>query len=111
MGVIEDDFSKFSSWGDPAAAEYEALSIPQHRIEYFKYRGVKVWDKKERLDEVFGSTAPDSVGILQFIDDVNAALGEEELRGEGNDVSILKFKIRGIYCCYGIAYLFEVTAQ
>ena len=31
VGVVEDDFSNFSSWGDPAAAEYEALSIPQHR--------------------------------------------------------------------------------
>ena len=36
-------------------ADYEALAIPQHRIEYFKYRGAKVWDKKSRLDLVFGS--------------------------------------------------------
>ena len=36
-------------------ADYEALAIPQHRIEYFKYRGTKVWDKKSRLDLVFGS--------------------------------------------------------
>ena len=39
-----------------AAAEYEDLAIPQHRIEYFKYRGTKVWDKKSRLDLVFGSS-------------------------------------------------------
>ena len=110
VGIVEDDFSKFSSWGDPAAAEYEALSIPQHRIEYFKYRGVKVWDKKERLDEVFGSTSANSVGILKFMADVNADLGEEGNEGRCN-VSILKFKIRGINYCYGIAYLFEVTAQ
>ena len=86
-GVVEDDFSKFSSWGDPAAAEYEALSIPQHRIEYFKYRGVKVWDKKERLDEVFGSTSADSIGILNFMGNVDAHhLGEEEENEEARNL-------------------------
>ena len=50
-----------------AAAEYEDLAIPQHRIEYFKYRGTKVWDKKSRLDLVFGSSG-DNHG--KTIDDV-----------------------------------------
>ena len=77
VGVVEEDFSKFSSWGDPAAAEYEALSIPQHRIEYFKYRGVKVWDKKERLDEVFGSTSSNSIRIVSFIKQIDAKIDEE----------------------------------
>ena len=39
-----------------ASAEYEDLAIPQHRIEYFKYKGTKVWDKKSRMDLVFGSS-------------------------------------------------------
>ena len=47
-----------------------------HRIEYFKYRGVKVWDKKERLDEVFGSTSVNSIGILDFIKDIDAKIDE-----------------------------------
>ena len=72
-GIIEDQFSKFSNWGHLAEAEYEALAIPQHRIEYFKYKGTKVWDKKSRLDLVFGSSG-DNKGktiedIMNEIDD------------------------------------------
>jgi 2'-5' RNA ligase len=72
-GLVEDEFSKFSNWGNLAEAEYEALAIPQHRIEYFKYRGFKVWDKKSRLDLVFGS-AGDNGGksiedIMNELDD------------------------------------------
>ena len=79
VGIVEDNFSKFSAWGDIASAEYEALAIPQHRIEYFKYRGVKVWDKKARLDEVFGSTEVGSgLGILEFMNRIDRAAGNEE---------------------------------
>jgi hypothetical protein len=95
-GIVEDPFTKFSNWCDlvinfprysmlhnfllcvfsvsiKASADYEALAIPQHRIEYFKYRDTKVWDKKTRLDLVFGS-AGDNQGktiedIMNDIDD------------------------------------------
>ena len=68
MHKINKEISKFQ-----AEAEYEALAIPQHRIEYFKYRGFKVWDKKSRLDLVFGS-AGDNGGksiedIMNELDD------------------------------------------
>jgi hypothetical protein len=49
LGVLEVPFSKFE-WG----------VIVQHRILYFKYKGIIIWDKrgttrKERVDDVFGS--------------------------------------------------------
>jgi uncharacterized protein (UPF0248 family) len=53
VGVIEKPFSSFS-WEDIASVDYDVLAIPQHRIQYFKYRGTKVWDKNVRLDNVFG---------------------------------------------------------
>lgn len=57
----EDPFEKFSHWCDLASVceEDEVLAIPQHRIQYFKYRDTKVWDKNSRLDLIFGSTSPD----------------------------------------------------
>eukprot|EP00095_Tigriopus_kingsejongensis_P002159 maker-scaffold248_size238799-snap-gene-1.24 protein:Tk02159 transcript:maker-scaffold248_size238799-snap-gene-1.24-mRNA-1 annotation:"hypothetical protein SPRG_11048" len=71
VGIVEEPFAKFSNWCDLANAEIEALSIPQHRIQYFKYKGSKVWDKKAKVDEVFGSTGSE-VGIAGFMDRVDA---------------------------------------
>ncbi|CAH1272946.1 LENG9 [Branchiostoma lanceolatum] len=57
-GVQERPFDDFT-WGDLSDAEIDDLAIPQHRIQYFKYHDEKVWDKNERLDNVFGSTGSD----------------------------------------------------
>ena len=54
-GVIENNFTAFC-WDDLASVDHMALAIPQHRIQYFKYHDIKVWDKNDRLDNVFGST-------------------------------------------------------
>ena len=54
-GVVEKAFSSLS-WQDVASVDYNTLAIPKHRIQYFKYKNVRVWDKNERLDDVFGST-------------------------------------------------------
>lgn len=54
LGVVEKGFIELS-WEDIASVDYNTLAIPKHRIQYFKYRDVKVWDKNERLDHVFGS--------------------------------------------------------
>lgn len=51
VGVIEKPFSDFA-WKDISVG---ALSIPQHRIQYFKFRGDIVWDKVQNFDNVFGS--------------------------------------------------------
>ena len=55
VGLQERPFTAFT-WEDLASVDQFALAIPQHRIQYFKYKNVKVWDKNERLDNVFGST-------------------------------------------------------
>ena len=54
-GLKEKYFNAFS-WEDIASVDYTVLAIPKHRIQYFKYRGEIVWDKRVRLDNVFGST-------------------------------------------------------
>ena len=55
LGVVEKKFTSFS-WEDIASVDYTVLAIPKHRIQYFKYKDVKVWDKASRLENVFGST-------------------------------------------------------
>lgn len=54
-GIVEKYFSAFS-WEDLASVDYDVLAIPKHRIQYFKYRKQKIWDKPTRMDNVFGST-------------------------------------------------------
>lgn len=55
QGIQEKYFSAFS-WEDISSVDYNVLAVPKHRIQYFKYKDVKVWDKSERVDNVFGST-------------------------------------------------------
>ena len=54
-GIQEQPFNLFN-WVNPAEANWDDLHIPEHRIEYFKYDGHIVWEKKSRTDNVFGST-------------------------------------------------------
>lgn len=54
-GIQEKYFSAFS-WEDIASVDYDVLAVPKHRIQYFKYRQQKIWDKPTRMDNVFGST-------------------------------------------------------
>ena len=65
LGIIEKPFSSFS-WEDIASVDYSVLAIPKHRIQYFKYRDVIIWDKRTRLDKVFGSTG-DGKQIYEII--------------------------------------------
>ncbi|CAD5115564.1 DgyrCDS4526 [Dimorphilus gyrociliatus] len=55
VGLVEKSFSAFS-WEDIASVDYYTLAIPKHRIVYFKYKKLIIWDKRKRLDNVFGST-------------------------------------------------------
>eukprot|EP00094_Tigriopus_californicus_P013733 TCALIF_13289-PA protein Name:"Similar to Leng9 Leukocyte receptor cluster member 9 (Mus musculus)" AED:0.00 eAED:0.00 QI:80/1/1/1/0.5/0.33/3/63/366 len=70
VGIVEEPFSRFSNWCDLPNAEQDALAIPQHRIQYFKYRDTKVWDRKSRVDHVFGSTG-NTMGIMEFMDQID----------------------------------------
>lgn len=83
LGVVEKDFDAFS-WEDIASVDYNTLAIPKHRIQYFKYRGQVVWDKRVRLDDVFGSTGGKT--IIEVIDEfkkINNVVDEEQ--DEGNN--------------------------
>ena len=63
IGIQEKKFTDFS-WEDIASVDYNVLAIPKHRIQYFKYKDVKVWDKQERMDKVFGSTGMERILLL-----------------------------------------------
>lgn len=85
IGIIERPFDDFS-WVDIASVDYDVLSIPRHRIQYFKYCNEIVWDKRERLDNVFGSTGSgvtiyDVVNrkMLDKTDEISPVEEEEEI--------------------------------
>lgn len=71
-GVVEKPFTSFH-WEHLALVDDDQLAIPQHRIQYFKYKGTKVWDKNERLDHVFGS-AGSGVRIQEKIEEIDEEL-------------------------------------
>lgn len=57
LGVVERPFSDFNWDTDPCDCNYSVeLVLPRHRIQYFTYRGHRVWDRHSRTDRVFGST-------------------------------------------------------
>ncbi len=58
IGIVEKAFNCFS-WEDIASVDYSTLAIPKHRIQYFTYKDEIIWDKRTRLDKVFGSTGND----------------------------------------------------
>ena len=76
LGLQEEHFSSFG-WEDLAGADYEVLAIPQHRIQYFKYKTEQVWNKSNRMDLVFGSTGS-HVTILEAMENIDSKLEEEE---------------------------------
>ncbi|XP_059196035.1 leukocyte receptor cluster member 9 [Centropristis striata] len=57
LGVLERPFNDFNWDTDPCDCDYSSeLALPRHRIQYFTYRGHRVWDRHSRTDRVFGST-------------------------------------------------------
>ncbi|XP_005093489.1 leukocyte receptor cluster member 9 [Aplysia californica] len=75
-GLMEKYFSAFS-WEDLSAVDYDVLAVPKHRIQYFSYKGVKVWDKPRRVDNVFGSASG-----TKTIDVVIRELEQEQSTGQ-----------------------------
>ncbi|KAL3060087.1 hypothetical protein OYC64_014639 [Pagothenia borchgrevinki] len=75
LGVLERPFNDFNWDTDPCDCDYTVeLALPRHRIQYFTYRGHRVWDRHSRTDRVFGSTgqslAPPFGGVEE-VKDVN----------------------------------------
>ncbi|XP_034465719.1 leukocyte receptor cluster member 9 [Hippoglossus hippoglossus] len=57
LGVLERPFCDFNWKASPCDCDYTTeLALPRHRIQYFTYRGLRVWDRHTRKDRVFGST-------------------------------------------------------
>ncbi|XP_055005799.1 leukocyte receptor cluster member 9, partial [Boleophthalmus pectinirostris] len=57
LGVLERPFCDFNWETSPCDCDYNTeLALPRHRIQYFTYRGQRVWDRHSRMDRVFGST-------------------------------------------------------
>ncbi|CAF2963835.1 unnamed protein product [Rotaria sp. Silwood2] len=68
LGLQERPFNDFDFKTDLSTISdrhTNILAIPKHRIQYFKYANEIIWDKKSRIDLIFGST-----GSQQTIDDV-----------------------------------------
>ncbi|XP_056236397.1 leukocyte receptor cluster member 9 isoform X1 [Seriola aureovittata] len=57
LGVLDRPFCDFNWDTNPCDCDYTSeLALPRHRIQYFTYRGHRVWDRHSRTDRVFGST-------------------------------------------------------
>uniref|UniRef100_A0A8C5QMD3 C3H1-type domain-containing protein n=1 Tax=Leptobrachium leishanense TaxID=445787 RepID=A0A8C5QMD3_9ANUR len=76
LGIIEKPFAEFS-WEDLASVGHDVLAIPKHRIQYFKYKRLVVWDKTTRVDNVFGSTGSGTT-ILDIINQYENMECEEQ---------------------------------
>lgn len=74
LGVLERPFVDFNWDTDPCDCDYASeLALPRHRIQYFTYRGHRVWDRHTRSDRVFGSTGQSLAPPFG---------GEEEIKGK-----------------------------
>lgn len=74
LGVLERPFNDFNWDTNPCDCDYSAeLALPRHRIQYFTYRGHRVWDRHTRTDRVFGSTGQSLAPTFG---------GEEEVKGK-----------------------------
>lgn len=82
-GVVEKPFTAFT-WEHLSMVGLDQLAVPQHRIQYYKYKNVKVWDKSERLDLVFGSAGGNTT-IREVIQRVDKELEEKRTCGFYDD--------------------------
>lgn len=72
LGVLERPFDDFTWDTNPCDCDYSAeLALPRHRIQYFTYRGHRVWDRHTRTDRVFGSTGQSLAPPFGRVEEVN----------------------------------------
>ncbi|ETV98563.1 hypothetical protein H310_08687 [Aphanomyces invadans] len=62
LGIMERPLMSFN-WSDISTLSHMETAIPKHRIQYFKWKGAIVWDKRCRLDRVFGSSGHEPVSF------------------------------------------------
>eukprot|EP00164_Ancoracysta_twista_P004522 GFYU01006102.1.p1 GENE.GFYU01006102.1~~GFYU01006102.1.p1 ORF type:complete len:1730 (-),score=510.95 GFYU01006102.1:75-5264(-) len=86
-GIQEKMFTDFDWENAIDTVDNNTLAIPQHRIEYFKYRDAFVWHKADRIDDFFGSLGGKK--IAQAIYDYDLAhpfpSDDEGTDGDGSD--------------------------
>lgn len=86
LGVLERPFCEFNWETNPCDCDFTTeLALPRHRIQYFTYRGQRVWDRHSRTDRVFGSTgqslAPPFGGEGEVEEDQEGSTPNEDVRG------------------------------
>lgn len=90
LGVLERPFNDFNWDTNPCDCDYTTeLALPRHRIQYFAYRGHRVWDRHTRTDRVFGSTGQSLAPPFG---------GEEEVKGKKTPFILLYLYL--LYCTY-----------
>ncbi|KDO17067.1 hypothetical protein SPRG_17508, partial [Saprolegnia parasitica CBS 223.65] len=62
IGTVERNFAAFN-WADISTLSQNETAIPQHRIQYFRWRDEIIWDKRVRLDRVFGSSGHEVIAF------------------------------------------------
>ncbi|XP_029959617.1 leukocyte receptor cluster member 9 [Salarias fasciatus] len=84
LGVLERPFNEFNWDTNPCDCDYSSeLALPRHRIQYFAYRGHRVWDRHTRTDRVFGSTGQSLAppfGKEEEVEGTNAGNHEQQQR-------------------------------
>lgn len=86
LGVLERPFCEFNWETNPCDCDYTTeLALPRHRIQYFAYRGQRIWDRHSRTDRVFGSTgqslAPPFGGEGEVEEDLERPTPNEDVSG------------------------------
>lgn len=86
LGVLERPFCEFNWETNPCDCDYTTeLALPRHRIQYFTFRGQRVWDRHSRTDRVFGSTgqslAPPFGREGEVIEDREGPTSNEDVSG------------------------------
>ncbi|XP_051576446.1 uncharacterized protein LOC127453790, partial [Myxocyprinus asiaticus] len=83
LGLLECPFSEFSWDAQVCVTDFsEELALPCHRIQYFSYKGQRVWDKDSHTDRVFGSMGqtivPPFRGEDQQLENLTPDAGQQE---------------------------------
>ncbi|VDP78131.1 unnamed protein product [Echinostoma caproni] len=85
LGILEKPFDEFS-WEPLDSLDYYSFGVPEHRIQYFKYRDTIIWDKRTRLDNVYGSTGS-GISIEQVMEDADKAFRQKIEASNSDEVA------------------------
>ena len=81
-GVLERAFTEFNWVSALCDVRLEELAVPHHRVVYFKYNGLLVWDRRTRTDNIFGSSG-DAQLKFDYVREHFLELLREQMRANG----------------------------